>query len=55
MTLIKSSKVGWRDILNISFIYYPIGYVAGLDQFAEPCRRVWVNLVVESGHAEPPL
>lgn len=49
--LIKSSKVGWADVLNISFIDYPWCDQPLGDQLAQPSGRLWIDFVVEcAGH-----
>jgi hypothetical protein len=46
-------KFTWKDIFDAPFIHVAGRYVAGLDEFAQPCGREWIVFVVIGCHHDP--
>jgi hypothetical protein len=46
VALIKSSKFIWPNIADVPFVYDAGSDVARSDEFAQPCRSEWIDLVV---------
>ncbi len=55
VALSKSSKLIWADIFDAPFVHDARGDHVARNQFAQPCRGEWVDLVVVGGgHRSPP-
>jgi hypothetical protein len=53
MALSKPGKIGWCDIFNAALVNFAIGNQPPLDQFAQPCSRLRIDLVVVCAHVAP--